>query len=408
MLSYKFLINNLNRTKIAEYLFVVLGLAILTSSIFIKLFPHYSTAIIGDQGDGTSFLWNFWWIKKSVWELHQNPFLSDYMFFPNNMDLRLHTLIMAPALITLPIQLLWGSMVALNTYVLISFLLSGIGAYILIKIYVKSRSAAFLGAMVYAFNTYVISHAYGHFNLTTTWPIPFVIYFLEKLNRTKKVKYAIYGSISYVFLIYSDLQYAIFAFLLMAIWIIWTIIRNIKIRQSCMPLLKGIGLFIFIVLICIIPFFSLIQLGFENSLVKPNQEAVEFYSPKNLLSYVIPPKGTAANKLISQYNPNLAKISPSAPEWAVYLGATVIILLPFIIIRLLIKKENSYIFWTVIFTLFIFLSFGPKINISEDFNIISPLANIYKLPFISMTRVPVRMIIIAMLAIAVLMSHLLI
>lgn len=209
-----------NKNLIIEYFFVIAGLLILTLVIFRELLPNFSSAIIGDGYDGVTFLWNFWWVKKSILELHQNSFWSDYMFFPFSMDLRLHTLIFAPALITLPLQLLWGPIAALNIYVLSSFVLSGLGAYSLAKFYVKIRSAAFLGAIIYEFNTYVFSHTYDHFNLTTIWPIPFVIYFLEKSYETGKMKYGALASFCYLFLIYSDLQYSIFTALLIFLWVV--------------------------------------------------------------------------------------------------------------------------------------------------------------------------------------------
>ena len=346
--------------------------------------------------------------KKSVWELHQNPFISDYMFYPNIMDLRLHTLILAPALITLPIQLLWGSVIALNTYVLISFALAGFGAYLLSKLYIKSRSAAFLSAVIYAFNTYVISHAYGHFNLTTTWPIPFVIYFLEKLYNTKKIKYAILSSFCYIFLVYSDLQYAIFTALFIAVWSVWKILSVIKTKQSIFSFFKPLLFFLVCVVIGLYPLFSLITLGLSNDLSKPSKEAAEFYSP-DILAYIIPPQGTITNSIIASYNAQLAQISFSGPEWAVYLGLTVIILLPFIVMQVIRKRKNCCVFWAFIFFMFFILSLGPELHFfaNQNTGIILPFSYLHNLPLLNMTRVPVRILIIAILAISVLIAWIL-
>ena len=397
------------KNKVAiEYFLVIAVLTILTLAVFIELIPYFSSAIIGDGGDGTQFLWNFWWVKKSIWELHQNPFISDYMFYPNLMDLRLHTLILAPALITLPIQLLWGPIIALNTYVLISFVLAGFGAYLLSKLYVKSRSAAFLGAIIYAFNTYVISHTYGHFNLTTTWPIPFIVYFLEKLYNTKKIKYAILSSFCYIFLVYSDLQYAIFTALFIAIWLIWKILSITKIRQSAFSFLKPFSFFIIFVVIGLYPLFSLITSGLNNDLSRPTEGAAEFYSP-DILAYLISPQGTIINSIIANYNAQLAQISFSGPEWAVYLGLTIIVLFPFIVIQVIRKRKNHCVFWAIVFFVFFILSLGPELHFfaDQDTGIILPFSYLHNLPLLNMTRVPVRVIIIAILAISVLVAWIL-
>ena len=91
-----------------------LGFTTITFIVFNKLLLSFRTAILGDGGDGVSFLWNFWWVKKSILELVQNPFYSDYMFYPNMMDLHLHTLILGPALMVLPIQIFFGPVISLN------------------------------------------------------------------------------------------------------------------------------------------------------------------------------------------------------------------------------------------------------------------------------------------------------
>lgn len=392
-----------NKRVILEYFLVTIGLVLLTLIIFNKLIPHFSSSIIGNGGDGVTFLWNFWWVKKSILELHQNPFASDYMFFPNIMDLRLHTLILAPALLTLPIQLLWGPIITLNIYVLTSFVLSGLGAYLLSKLYVKSRSTSFFGAIIYAFNAYVISHTYGHFNLTTTWPIPFTIYFLEKLYNTKKIRYAILSSFCYVFLVYSDLQYAVFTTTLVAIWLIWKALIVIKTKQSLFIFLKPLAVFIICIAIGLYPLLSLITSGLNNNLSRPGDEATEFYSP-DLLAFIIPPQETITNSILANYNSQLAKVSFSGPEWAVYLGISVVFILPFIIVRALRRRESEYLFWIVTFSIFFTLGLGPELHFfaNQNTGIILPFAYIHNLPFLNMTRVPVRIIVIAMLAISVL------
>lgn len=397
----------MNKEETLEYFLVIAGLFILTLIIFRELLPDFFSAIIGDGYDGTTFLWNFWWVKKSILDLHQSPFWSDYMFFPYSMDLRLHTLILAPALITLPFQLLWGSIVALNIYVLISFVLSGLGAYLLAKFYIKSGSAAFLGAIIYAFNTYVISHTYGHFNLTTTWPIPFVIYFLEKLYKTGKIRYAAFGSFCYLFLIYSDLQYSIFTALFIFLWIIWRTITSIKNKKLIFAFLKPLFFFFICIIVGLYPLFPLVTSGLGNNLSKPAKEAAEFYSP-DLLAYVIPPQGTITNKIVAHYNSQLAKVSFSGPEWATYLGIIIIILLPFVLFRLIRKRESGYVFWVTIFIIFFILSLGPELHFfAKDTGIVLPFAYIHNLSLLNMTRVPVRISIIAILAISVLIPWLL-
>ena len=37
-------------------------------------------------------LWNIWWVKKSLFELHTSPYYTDYLYQPYGVSLALHTL----------------------------------------------------------------------------------------------------------------------------------------------------------------------------------------------------------------------------------------------------------------------------------------------------------------------------
>ncbi|MGQ9584691.1 MAG: hypothetical protein ACUVXG_04770 [Anaerolineae bacterium] len=149
-------------------------------------------AIPGDGFDGWQNFWNLWWVKKALLELQQNPFHTDYLFYPTGVDLYFHTLNIFNGLISLPIQGVGNLYWAYNFVVLLSFTLGGYGAYLLTR-YVLARQglakgvarewASFAGGCIFTFSPFHFAHLLGHMQVFSLEWIPFyVLAFLKALG----------------------------------------------------------------------------------------------------------------------------------------------------------------------------------------------------------------------------------
>lgn len=69
-------------------------------------------------------LWNLWWVRNSLLHL-RNPFRTDFIYQPEAISLYFHTLHPLNGLISLPVQLLFGMVVAYNFVVFFSFVAAG-------------------------------------------------------------------------------------------------------------------------------------------------------------------------------------------------------------------------------------------------------------------------------------------
>lgn len=43
--------------------------------------------LFGPASDNQLFIWNFWWFKHAIFELHTNPFYTNYLFWPEGISL---------------------------------------------------------------------------------------------------------------------------------------------------------------------------------------------------------------------------------------------------------------------------------------------------------------------------------
>ena len=79
-----------NRRNFDLYFSVILIFLVLTLINTYPLFKNLTTHQLGDGGDGTEFMWNFWWMKHSLTNL-QNPYYIDSLIHTLS---RLHLQIM--------------------------------------------------------------------------------------------------------------------------------------------------------------------------------------------------------------------------------------------------------------------------------------------------------------------------
>lgn len=100
--------------------------------------------------DAGQNIWNLWWVRQALLT-GSNPYLTRYLFYPEQINLFWQTLGLPNALLVLPILLFAGPVVAFNTLILLSFGLGGYFAYRLGRTVLTDRIAALIVGFVFAF-----------------------------------------------------------------------------------------------------------------------------------------------------------------------------------------------------------------------------------------------------------------
>ncbi|MFZ1946239.1 MAG: hypothetical protein WAW06_01675 [bacterium] len=134
------------------------------------------SSFISDGKDGCVFPWNIYNFRQCVLA-GENPFFTDRIFHPVGTSLVLHVYAPVSGVIGLAVS---NPVLSLNITVLLSFVLSGLGAYLLCRRYVQSRAVAALAGFAYAYCPYKLMHLYGHYDLLLSAPIPFFVLFWLK------------------------------------------------------------------------------------------------------------------------------------------------------------------------------------------------------------------------------------
>ena len=155
-----------------------LGVATL---VYVTLFGLYSwplaqewrTAFVGQpHGDANQYVWNAFNFQRQVAAGH-NPFFTPLLHFPEGISLWMHTY--TPVLGALNV-LVRNDIQAINLGLLLSFLLSGVGAARLAGRWVRQPLLCVLTGVIFAFSPYKLAHWPDHYHLLLTATVPFYIF----------------------------------------------------------------------------------------------------------------------------------------------------------------------------------------------------------------------------------------
>ncbi|WBO84267.1 glycosyltransferase family protein [Hymenobacter yonginensis] len=136
------------------------------------LAAHLSTTFpaFADQ-DGYLELWNVWHFREQVAAGH-NPFYSTWLLYPEGAGLWLHAYIPIVGMVNVLIN---NEMLALNLALAAEYALSGAGAWLLARRWLRQPALAWLAGLFFAFSPYKTVRLPYHYNLVLTATVPFYL-----------------------------------------------------------------------------------------------------------------------------------------------------------------------------------------------------------------------------------------
>lgn len=358
------------------------------------LVRQFGTALPSDGGDALQNYWNYWWTGRAL-AAGENPYWTPYLYAPYGAPLYLHTLNLFNGLLTLPFQWLFGLIPAYNIVVLLSFILAGYFAHLLVAEVSGSRLAGFAGGVVYAFGSYHMTHLLGHMNLIASEWLPAYILCLLRASGAsgrRRTRYATLAIGALLLLILCDWQYVIFA-------VLFTVIYAPSVslaRRSWAPFLvaAAIGLgWAALAAPLLVPTIAQIQSGTTDP---PTAAQVRQHSA-DLLAFVTP------SQLATVWQPALTalrgRIWLPDGDGGIFLG-----FLPLLLATVALRREPRRARpWAVLAAIFAVLALGPSLQIGGvDRGIPLPYTLFGYVPLLSVARVPDRLSLVVTLCLSVL------
>jgi len=165
-------------------------------------------------------LLNFWALAWNFHVLPREPLslFQANIFFPRPDTLAYSEHLLGVALFAWPAFLASGNAVfAYNVAFFASFVLSGLGMFLLVEELTENRWAALLSGVIYAFAPYRFLHLL-HLQLLSSQYFPFVFFFLLRFLRQGRPRQIVAAGFFALLQILSCNYYALFLALALALW----------------------------------------------------------------------------------------------------------------------------------------------------------------------------------------------
>jgi len=224
------------------------GLLALISTL--PLWRHLTTAVPGDIGDPLLNTWILAWDGHALLTDPAHLFDAN-IFFPLKDTLAYSEHLLGTALPMLPILLISGEPVlAYNVALLTSFMLSGLGLYLLALRYTGNRLAAFLAGLAFAFAPYRLS-LMGHLSLLTIQWLPLALLYLDTFISTTSHRNLVLFTFFFLCQAATSWHLAVFAAFIVALYVLgnW-LTRRVPFSW---PTLAGLGAAALAVALAMVP-----------------------------------------------------------------------------------------------------------------------------------------------------------
>ncbi|HXG87575.1 MAG TPA: hypothetical protein VNJ02_04495 [Vicinamibacterales bacterium] len=191
------------------------SLALLTLTLLITwpLGAHLTSALPGDYGDPVFVSWVMAWVGGQLTTALSDPatlasFWDANIFFPETRALAFSEHFVAQTVLALPVYWATGnSILTYNVAFILSFVLTGLGTFLLVRAMTASALAGFLAACVVAFNEYRLVYEIAHLHVLSIHWFPFALLGLHRYFETDRRRYLAWTALALIALNLSSIYY---------------------------------------------------------------------------------------------------------------------------------------------------------------------------------------------------------
>ena len=375
-----------------------------TLFFFVLTWPsslHLKTHILGDSWDGFQMYWNLWWVRRSIVNGGMRLFETSLLFFPKTPNLLVHSLHPFGGLLTIPFSPFLNDVEMFNLVVIFAFAVSGWGVYLLARHLNIGVFPALIGGYIFTFCSYHFAHATGHLNLILMQWIPFYFLFFLRLIARSRLRDAFLSAIFLFLVLLCDHYYFLFCVLASVVFIVWGLFfKTADLVNS--RFVRAFSLFFLLALSTSGVFiFSLLKVVHEGNIVGHNASVYGM----DLFALLIPGGHWHWHAHTASYWIGLNGGNYHESSVHVGFGAVCLAVCGFHYLQK--RRENMRFLWLFLFLFFFWLSLGKDLQI---FGSLIMLPMPYEalgrvLPIVGLGGVPVRFIVVAVLALSIFAAY---
>jgi hypothetical protein len=187
---------------------VVIALIAVTVIVTWPLAAQLGTSFPGDYGDPVFVSWVMAWVNDHISRATFDGFWTAGIFYPERATLAFSEHFIAQSVMVLPVYWASGNVIlGYNVAFLLTFVLTGLGTYLLARALTGSFAAASVAAFVAAFNEYRLIYEVAHLHTLSIHWLPFALYALHRYFETDRRRYLALATAAIVLLNLSSVYY---------------------------------------------------------------------------------------------------------------------------------------------------------------------------------------------------------
>jgi len=361
---------------------------------------RFSTHYFADGDDGMQNVWNIWWVGKAVTRLHQSPWHTTFLHYPYGITLLGQTLNPFNGFIGILLSPLLNQVAAHNVIVTFSFVVGGLTAFLLAYYLTHSYWPSLVAGYIFTFSPYHFAQAQGHLQLVSLEWIPlFLLLWLILLDKPS-IRLAVTASVVLFLVMLCDYYYffyCVLAGVIICAWYFWQ--RREELMLLWPRLLKALSIF------CLVTVSTSGVLAGALLLSNSRDHLTGAHSTNEFSLDLFAPFIYGGHwRFASLTSAYWSHLPGNIHESCVYLGFAVIVLMTVAWLKARSMGERRLGLMYVLLVFFIVMALGPRLHILRHQISFIPLpyvALVRILPFLRLSGMPVRMMVMVSLSAAV-------
>ncbi len=361
-------------------------------SVTYPLITDLKNQIPADPGDPLLNVWTLWWDLKSITEFNIAEYFDANVMFPYKNTLAFSEHLTGESILGLPFYLINQNPVFIyNILYLLSFVVAGIGMFILAYHLTQSLTASFFAGLIYAFIPHRIGQA-GHIQTLWSGFFPICILYLYRLIDEARIRHIILLSFFVILQSLMNMYFAVYLAIILPLTAVPYIIHQKK--TTDVRLIISLIITALLSLLILLPFFlPYIELREYFGLTREIKTISSLPEIKNL---------SGINRFSFLYKEYFTKLDIN--EGSFFLGISVAAAATFGIIFSKVREiYRLTLILIIIFSFLIISGPNPTIVIKDTvFNYGFLYRFLYDyFPAFDGTRVPMRFYIFTVLAVSI-------
>jgi len=382
---------------IRHYALLALGYAVLGVLFTWPLILHFTThtPAADESGDQFQTIWFFWWMKKALFTLHQSPFWTNDIYYPYGTGLGYH---LSPFsnLLAIAVSLLTGAAInsatVFNALLLLSFVITGLASFLLIRQVTESPPVAFWGSIFVTVSPYRLWHL-NHLNLLSFgWGL-LAIHFTLRMLQEPRRRFAFAAVASFGAMFYACLTGTSFVVFFLAAYV--AVNARSLWRHPQRPRVLRLGLFA-VAGAVLIALPGLVALHQTDSVWDTRWKGLVLFSA-SLFDYLVP---SAEASLVARWFGLGSGFAPGL-SGEIFLGWLLLAAASVIIIA---ARHRVSPRWLILSLVFLVLSLGPTVKIGGHRYLqgLLPYRWLFEaIPYLSLGRTPGRLAVLTQFCLVV-------